>query len=134
MGFQLGFQLGLGLGLRAKAAGSGCGLGLRARAAGSGGGWACEASTPPMLLCMRASSGAPTSSAARSAGRNRGGHVTVGRASCGAAGRDVRDYPSVVPVAGGRTRGECVGRCAKRLMQRAEVEVRLRVGRGARKL
>jgi hypothetical protein len=35
---------------------------------------------------------------------------------------------------GARTRGECVRRRAERLMQRAEVEVRLRVGRSARKL
>ena len=35
---------------------------------------------------------------------------------------------------GARTRGECIRWRAERLMQRAEVEVRLRVGRRARKL
>ena len=47
-----------------------------------------------MLLCMRASSGAPTSSAARSVGRNRGGHVTGGRR---AAARQGGMYATISP-------------------------------------
>ena len=131
MGFQLGLGLGRGrgLGLRAKAAGSGsgsgCGLGLRLGLRGE--------HAADVVVHARLVGSADLERRAVCEPQHRRA-CDGGAASCGAAGRGVRRLSIRGASGGGRTRSECVSRCAKRLMQRAEVEVRLRVGRSARKL
>ena len=98
-----GFRVGVPARVPARAAGSGCGLRLRAKAAGSGCGLG-------LRRGLRGEHAADVVVHARLVGSADLERRAVcgpqqacdgGAASCGAAGRDVRDYLSVVPVAGG---------------------------------